>query len=232
MRLDTTITPSATMPNGLQGTDDGLWVCDQATDDLYLLDDDLQIVRTLRTTAENSSGLTVGDGSFWIGSNGASQARYRRPEDTGFSGVVRCDYETGEEVARFPTPDGGGIHGVEWVDGLLWITAFNPKALVLMDPSDWSVLRKVEVPHERLHGLAWVGDGMWCAHTSDKFIVKYHPRPAKSWTGSPTGRTTRRPTASPSGRGASGAATRTGPAPSTQTAPASAESRGDRPPLP
>ena len=61
------------------------------------------------------------------------------------------------------------------MDGLLWITAFNPKALVLMDPSDWTVLRKVEVPHERLHGLAWVGDGIWCAHTSDKFIIKYHP---------------------------------------------------------
>ena len=100
MKLETTITPPATMPNGLQGTDDGLWVCDQATDDLYLLDDDLQIVRTVRSTAENSSGLTVGDGSFWIGSNGASQARYARPGDTGFSGVVRCDYETGEEIAR------------------------------------------------------------------------------------------------------------------------------------
>ncbi len=175
MRLETTITPAATMPNGLQGTDDGLWVCDQATDDLYLLDDDLQIVRTVRSTAENSSGLTVGDGSFWIGSNGASQARYARPGDTGFSGVVRCDYETGEEIARFPTPDGGGIHGVEWVEGLIWITAFNPKALVLMDPTDWSVVTKVEVPHERLHGLAWVGDGIWCAHTSDKFIIKYNP---------------------------------------------------------
>ena len=149
-------------------------VCDQATDDLYLLDDDLGVVRTVRTTAENSSGLTVGDGSFWIGSNGASLARYPRPGDTGFSGVVRCDYETGEEVSRFPTPDGGGIHGVEWVDGLLWITAFNPKALVLMDPSDWTVLTKVEVPHERrTPGLG--RRRHLVRHTSDKFIIKYHP---------------------------------------------------------
>ncbi len=173
MRLETTVTPHATMPNGLQGTDEGLWVCDQATDDLFLLDDDLQFVRLVHTTAENSSGLTVGDGSLWIGSNGDTTSRYKRPGDTGFRGVVRCDYETGEEIARLPTPDGGGIHGMEWVDGLLWITAFNPKALVLMDPSEWRVLKRVAVPHERLHGLAWVGDGLWCAHTTDKFIIKY-----------------------------------------------------------
>ncbi len=173
MRLETTVTPPAIMPNGLQGTDDGLWFCDQASDDLYLLDDDLQPVRWVRTTAENSSGLTVGDGSFWIGSNGGTTSRYKRPGETGFRGVVRCDYETGEEIARYPTPDGGGIHGVEWVDGLMWITAFSPKALVLMDPSDWRVLKKVPVPHERLHGLALMDDGLWCAHTTDKFIIKY-----------------------------------------------------------
>ena len=152
------------MPNGLQSTDDGLWVCDQATDDLYLLDQDLSLVRTLRTTSENSSGITVGDGSFWIGSNGASGSRYPRPDDTGFSGVVRCDYDTGEEIARFPTPD-----------GMLWITSFQPKALTLIDPGDFKVVRVVEVPHERLHGLAWVDDGLWCAHTTDMFIIKYHP---------------------------------------------------------
>ena len=42
-----------------------------------------------------------------------------------------------------------------------------------MDPSDWRVLKKVEVPHERLHGLALVDDGLWCAHTTDKFIIEY-----------------------------------------------------------
>ena len=173
MKIENFITPPATMPNGLQATVDGLWVCDQATDDLYLLDENLNILKTLNTTAENSSGLTVGDGSLWIASNGQSKSRYRRVTDTNFSGVIRCDYETGVEISRFPTPDGGGIHGLEWVDGLLWITAFNPKAIVLVNPKNGSVIKKFEVPLERLHGLAWVGDGMWCAHTSDKVIVKY-----------------------------------------------------------
>ena len=56
MRLETTVTPPATMPNGLQGTDEGLWVCDQATDDLFLLDDDLQLVRLVHTTAGTRPG--------------------------------------------------------------------------------------------------------------------------------------------------------------------------------
>lgn len=173
MKLETTVIPPATMPNGLQGTKDGLWVCDQATDDLYLLNRELKLVKTLTTTAENSSGLTVGGDSFWIGSNGASDARYPRPTDSGFSGVIQCDYETGEEISRFPTPDGGGIHGVEWIDGLIWITAFKPKALILIDPQDGSVIRKFQVDHERLHGLAVENNGIWCAHTSDKIIIKY-----------------------------------------------------------
>ena len=27
---------------------------------------------------------------------------------------------------------------------------------------------------ERLHGLARDGEGIWCAHTTDKVILKYH----------------------------------------------------------
>ena len=35
--LDTAIAPPATMPNGLQATDEGLWVIDQATEEIRLL---------------------------------------------------------------------------------------------------------------------------------------------------------------------------------------------------
>ena len=141
MNIQTFTTPPATMPNGLQATGDGLWVCDQATDDVYLLDEDLNIHKRLNTTAENASGITVGDGSLWIASNGQSKSRYRRKTDTGFSGVIRCDYESGAEISRFPTPDGGGIHGLEWVEGFLWITAFNPKALILVNPENGTVVK-------------------------------------------------------------------------------------------
>ena len=172
--LDTTVAPSATMPNGLQATDEGLWVIDQATEEIRLLGDDLKPIRTLQSPTENASGITVGGGYFWTGSNAPAQARYRRPGDTGGSAILKCEMETGRLVERFPTPDGGGIHGLEWVDGLLWITAFRPKAMTLVGPKDFRVIKTVEVPYDRPHGLAWDGDGMWMSHTGLRLIVKYH----------------------------------------------------------
>ena len=70
------------MPNGLQATCQGLWVADQATDNLYLLDDDLRPLREVPTVAENSSGLTIGGGFFWIGSNSPAQAVGVQPAGT------------------------------------------------------------------------------------------------------------------------------------------------------
>ena len=174
VKLHTTLAPPATMPNGLQATDDGLWMIDQATEEIRLLDAGLNLVRTIPSPTENASGITVGGGYFWTGSNAPATARYPRPGDTRAPAILKCDLETGRVVQRFPTPDGGGIHGLEWVDGLLWITAFRPKAMTLVDPDDFRVLRTVEVPHDRPHGLAWDSDGMWMAHTGLKLIVKYH----------------------------------------------------------
>ena len=55
------------------------------------------------------------------------------------------------------------------------MTAFNPKALILCDPRrDFRVVRKLPVELPRLHGLAIDGEGIWCAHTGVKIIVKYH----------------------------------------------------------
>jgi sugar lactone lactonase YvrE len=64
--------------------------------------------------------------------------------------------------------------GIEWDDGLMWVTAFNPKAIYLVEPDTFKVLRSFLVDTERLHGLARDGDGIWCAHTTDKVIIKYH----------------------------------------------------------
>ena len=57
MRLETTMVPLGTMPNGLQGTPEGLWVIDQGTDEVYLLDGNLEHVRTVATVSQHSSGV-------------------------------------------------------------------------------------------------------------------------------------------------------------------------------
>ncbi len=174
MKLENFFAPPSTMPNGLQAADEGLYVIDQGTEEITLLDDDLQPVRHIPTPTENASGLTIGGGYFWTGSNAPATARWRRPADTRAPAILKCDMETGEIVKRFPTPDGGGIHGLEWVDGLLWITCFRPNGLKLVDPKNFRVIKEINVPHPRPHGLAIDGEGIWMSHTGIKIIVKYH----------------------------------------------------------
>ena len=162
------------MPNGLQWTDDGLYVMDQLSDNVYVVDETGRVLQTIHTPTENGSGITVGGGYLWTASNGETASRPYRSTDTHLGYIYKLDLKTGKAVDRYRTPDGGGIHGIEWDDGLMWVTAFNPKAIYLIDPSEgFKIVRRFEVSLPRLHGLARVGEGLWCAHTTDNVIVKY-----------------------------------------------------------
>ncbi len=173
-----TIPSPCEMPNGLQWYQNELYVMDQLTDNVYVINETGAVQRTVYTATENGSGLTVGDGHIWTGSNGTTVSRPYRSTDTHLGYVIKVDMETGETVDRWRTPDGGGIHGIEWDhdENLLWVTAFSPKAIILVDPSDdFKVVHKFEVELERLHGMALEGDdGIWCAHTTDNVVVLYN----------------------------------------------------------
>ena len=164
------------MPNALQWTDEGLYVMDQYSDTVYVLDEEGAVLRTLGTQTENGSGITVGGGYLWTASNGTTDPTTRpsRPTDTQEPWLFKLDIGTGKLVERFPTPDGGGIHGIEWDDGLMWLTAFEPRALVLVDPKDLRVLKKFPSDLDILHGIALDGAGIWCAERNGKRIVKYN----------------------------------------------------------
>ena len=160
-------------PNGLQWTEKGLYVMDQELDDVYILDEKGSIKNKLQTITENGSGITVGGRFIWTASNGETQARSFRPTDTHKGLIYKLDQETGEYVDKFSTPDGGGIHGIEWDEGFIWITAFNPKAIYKVDAETYEIVSRFLVEEERLHGLARHENGIWCAHTSTKKIIKY-----------------------------------------------------------
>jgi len=160
-------------PNGLQWTEKGLYVMDQELDDVYVLDEKGNIKNKLQTITENGSGITVGGGFIWTASNGETQARSFRATDTHKGLIYKLDLETGEYVDKFPTPDGGGIHGIEWDKGYIWITAFNPKAIYKVDAKSYEIVSRFLVEEERLHGLARQDNAIWCAHTSTKKIIKY-----------------------------------------------------------
>lgn len=177
-------------PNGLQWTGDELFVIDQETDDVAVIDEAGRLLRRFPTPTENGSGITVGGGFLWTASNGTTTARPHRDTDTHVSAVLQLDLESGELVERNLIGD-TGIHGMEWDHerNMLWYTATGPKEIVLVDAlNGFKEQRRLPAVLPRLHGMAIEGEGIWCAHTTDNVIVHYHME-----SGAETGRITMGP---------------------------------------
>jgi len=163
------------MPNGLQWFGNELFVMDQLTDDVFVLDNTGTVKRIILTETVNGSGITVGGGFMWTASNannGAS-ARPQRTSDYNVANIRKIDPSTGETVDYFPTPDGGGVHGLEWDSGNIWVTLTESRKLVLIDGHTYEVLLGFYCNLNVLHGLALDGEGIWCADRADKKLVKY-----------------------------------------------------------
>ena len=68
------------VPNGLQVMDDGLWIVDQITDRVALVevtsDPDYivpKLIRDIPSESSNTSGMTYGDGALWLAANGSGE---------------------------------------------------------------------------------------------------------------------------------------------------------------
>lgn len=86
-------------PNGLQATDEGLWMIDQSDGSQAVLADYKtgKAIRSFETETDKSSGITFDGSSLWIGST------YSRE-------IVRVDYKTGKTIERHFTPGAGVIY--------------------------------------------------------------------------------------------------------------------------
>jgi hypothetical protein len=172
------------VPNGMQMTDEGLWIADQVTDRCSLTDisepDDYygvaKVIKEIPSESSNTSGLTYGEGLLWFSANGpGGRWRTERDTDAPSGEVLGVDPETGETKRREKIPDGGGTHGIEYdsfESGTLWLTTLKSKTATQVKIQDWSILRTVNLPLTRAHGMIRVEDGLWVVHTGDRVIVK------------------------------------------------------------
>ena len=56
-------------PNGLQASEDGLWIIDQGNSHIYKVDwDNGEVIHDIPTETEHPSGITIGDGYAWVSS--------------------------------------------------------------------------------------------------------------------------------------------------------------------
>ena len=86
-------------PNGLQATDEGLWIIDQSQGSkAHLVSyEDGRVLRQFDTDTDRPSGVTFDGQSLWIGST------YSRE-------IVRVDARTGNTMERHFTPGAGVIY--------------------------------------------------------------------------------------------------------------------------
>ena len=173
------------VPNGLQVTDEGLWIVDQITDRVSLVEITADIdytvpklIRDIPSESSNTSGMAYGGGALWLAANGPGE-RWRPVRDTdaksGTGEIFKVDPDTGETLGRYPIPDGGGTHGVEYDnydEGHLWVQTLKNQVTHKVRISDWSIQKTLPLPYGRGHGMVRVEDGLWSTHTSDRAIVK------------------------------------------------------------
>lgn len=130
--------------NGLAADGEHLWVCDQVDNRIYRIkQSDGSIVSHFDTPSRNLSGCGFGGGYVW----GASNVRP--------AAVSKHDPKTGWCVAYLLLPNGmdGGIHGLEWHDGAIWVTRPGLLKLQKLDPESGALLHEIPFPEGRSHGV-------------------------------------------------------------------------------
>lgn len=163
-------------PNGLETCAEGLWIGEQVTDRAHLVDWTGRVIRSVETESSNTSGIAFGGGYLWMAANGKALWRPVRPTDATTGEIIKVDPATGKTVARYPVPGGGGVHGLEYAEGKLWITSLRIGKLSQVDPADFRVVHQIPVQLSRAHGLAWDPPGIWCMFSNDRVIQKLDAR--------------------------------------------------------
>ena len=161
-------------PNGLEATTEGLWVGEQITDRAHLLDWSTgKPLVSYDTQSSNTSGIAAGAGFVFMAANGPAHLRDKRKTDVEKGGrIVKLDAKTGKHIQNYQTPNGGGLHGLLWADGALWVTQFRPNKILRCD-ADLNVFSDFDVPLSRAHGLGWDEGHIWCMFSNDFRILKF-----------------------------------------------------------
>jgi len=165
--------PEGKFINGVTTSPQGIWICEQkesggpnsqykykdgrplepASDlheSAWLMDEKGNVKKTVITEGRNTSGFTFGNNSLWMGCNMA-----------GNNGVVQTSLDSKtlshRQVPFGPPQDGGGIHGLDWHNGKLWIAALRLRAAVRIDPITWNTELMLPFPagFDRFHGCAY-----------------------------------------------------------------------------
>lgn len=204
-KVETVFKTPGPHPNGLQATDEGLWIIDQANNHVYLVDyKDGKVLRSFLTEADRASGITHDGTALWLAST------YNRE-------LIRTDDRTGKAISKHFTPGAGviykmlgdppgrssplshkvthapapapavpakppvlntvgtGAHGLEWRNGKLWVAVPPSRTIYRIDPAAWTVEAKFPTTANRPHGIGWEGRYLWATDSNMNGFFKHDP---------------------------------------------------------
>ena len=194
-KVETVFDSPGPKPNGLQATDEGLWILDQGDNRAYLVDyEDGRTLRALDTDTKAGSGITHDGSALWTAStysreilkidaqSGKTLARHDSPG----SGIVAWTVSRRSPLAPAPAaPPAGakasprrnatGAHGMEWRDGNLWVSVPPAQMIYRIDPSTFRVEQQFPTAGDRPHGLGWEGKWLWCAESNENAFFRFDP---------------------------------------------------------
>ena len=184
-------------PNGLEATDEGLWILNQGGDNaLYLTDYHGKLLEKLETESVSGSGVGWDGTNLWIASTYNCK-------------ILKVDRKTGKTLASYDTPgcgkvnwpnprrsplaakvvetkpgappaappkretQGTGAHGIEYKNGKLYIAVPPAQKIYTVRASDFHVESEFATAGDRPHGLGWEGAHLWCADSNQNAFHKH-----------------------------------------------------------
>lgn len=159
-------------PNALEAVPEGLWIGDQVNDRATLVDLSGKVLRSVETESHNTSGIAVGGGYLWLGGNGNPSRERPVKTPRGGEEIIQADMN-GRTIKAYKVPfGGGGMHGIEWVNGKLWVVSLRLSAIMQIDPATFQTQHMLPLSGTRPHGLAWDNGVMWVVFGDDRQIRK------------------------------------------------------------
>jgi glutamine cyclotransferase len=76
--------------------------------------------------------------------------------------IQKIDPQTGRVLATIPAPGDGGVSGLAWAEGTLWVGEYRARKIHQVDPDTGKVLRVIE-SNRFVTGVTWVDGELWHA---------------------------------------------------------------------
>ena len=73
--------------------------------------------------------------------------------------IQKIDPDTGQVLSTIPAP-GGGVSGLAWAEGTLWVGVYRERKIHQVDPATGAILRTIE-SSRFVTGVTWIDGELW-----------------------------------------------------------------------